>query len=83
MWRAPADHRANLYLVRRVRVRVQEAHGDRLHALGQQAVDGRGGALTVERCHHLAAMIHLLANLAAPSAWDKGQRPLEVEIVEP
>jgi hypothetical protein len=80
--RALADHRAHLGLVGRVGVGVQEADRDRLHALGEQAVDG-GGAVAVQRGHHLTAVIHALADLAPPPARHQRSRAFEVEVVEP
>ena len=81
--RALADHRAHLRLVGRVGVGVQEADRDRLHALGEQPVDGGGRAVPVQRRHHLAAVVHALPDLAPPPAGHQRRRALEVEVVEP
>ncbi len=64
-------------------VGVQKADRDRLHALGEQAIDGGGRALAVERRDHLAAVVHALADLASPPAGHERRGALEVKVVEP
>jgi hypothetical protein len=69
-------------LVRRVRVRVEEADGDRLHAVPPETLDGPAEACLVEWHQHLAVERHPLGDLPDARAGNERRGLLDEEVVE-
>jgi hypothetical protein len=69
-------------LVRRIGIRVQEAHGDRLHAVAEQMAHGTFGVRGIERSYDVASMVHPLVDDDPQMALHQRRRLLPGDVVQ-